>query len=91
MKRCPQCDRLEPDETLKFCRNDGAVLIEDASVSDQFSATRVLPSSPTGDAQIVPTDPGHAPVITAGLKPAKEPGVRAAMPGSTGIRKKFRI
>src|SRR5215510_6134269 len=77
MKRCPQCNRVETDETLKFCRSDGAVLIDDSSPSDQFSATKVLPSSPTGGTQVVPTDPGHADVITAGLKPAMEPGVQA--------------
>jgi len=77
MKRCPQCSRVESDETLKFCRNDGAVLVEDASVSDQFSATKVLPSSPTGGTQFVPTDPGPAEVITAGLKPAPEPRAQA--------------
>src|SRR5262249_3617505 len=84
MKRCPQCSRVESDETLKFCRNDGAVLVEEASVSDQFSATRVLTSSPTGGTQVVHTDPGHAEVITAGLKPAKEPKVQPGELTSTG-------
>src|SRR5262245_33701941 len=73
MKRCPQCHRVESDETLKFCRNDGAVLVDDSSASDQFSSTRVLPSSPTGGTQVVHTDPGHAEVITAGVKPATGP------------------
>src|SRR5215510_347195 len=87
MKRCPQCHRVETDETLKFCRNDGAVLVEDTAVSDQFSATKVLPSSPTSDAQVVPTDPGHAQVITAGLEPAKEPKGRFdAQPGLARTR-----
>ena len=27
MKRCPQCNRVESDETLKFCRADGTPLI----------------------------------------------------------------
>lgn len=31
MKRCPQCHRVEPDETLKFCRADGVPLISDSS------------------------------------------------------------
>ena len=26
MKRCPQCNRVETDEALKFCRIDGATL-----------------------------------------------------------------
>src|SRR5262249_22190439 len=83
MKRCPQCHRVETDETLKFCRIDGVVLVEDTSVSDQFSATRVLPSSPTSGTQVVPTDPRHAHVITAGLEQAKEPKVQRGELGST--------
>ncbi|HET6646284.1 MAG TPA: hypothetical protein VFH01_03080, partial [Pyrinomonadaceae bacterium] len=31
MKRCPQCNRVETDEALKFCRVDGATLISDSS------------------------------------------------------------
>ena len=30
MKRCPQCNRVETDEALKFCRVDGATLVNDA-------------------------------------------------------------
>ena len=31
MKRCPQCSRVETDETLKFCRVDGATLVSESS------------------------------------------------------------
>src|SRR5262249_31301299 len=31
MKRCPQCNRVETDEALKFCRVDGATLVGDSS------------------------------------------------------------
>ena len=27
MKRCPQCNRVEADATLVFCRTDGAPLV----------------------------------------------------------------
>ena len=30
MKRCPQCNRVETDEALKFCRVDGTTLISDS-------------------------------------------------------------
>jgi len=30
MKRCPTCNRVENDETLKFCRVDGATLVSDS-------------------------------------------------------------
>ncbi len=39
MKRCPQCNRVETDETLKFCRVDGATLIIDSgSIGDSGTA-----------------------------------------------------
>src|SRR5215471_3511873 len=31
MKRCPQCNRVETDAALKFCRVDGATLINDSA------------------------------------------------------------
>ncbi len=71
MKRCPTCHQTYTDETLQFCRVDGALLIHD-SVSDESSATRILPSSQTGEAQVVNTDPGHAQAATTVLEPAKE-------------------
>jgi adenylate cyclase len=30
MKRCPQCNRFEPDDTLGYCRADGMALISDS-------------------------------------------------------------
>ena len=59
MKRCPTCNRVETDETLKFCRVDGATLIDDTSLTDESSATRVLPGSRTGE-QAVHTTPPQA-------------------------------
>jgi TolB-like protein len=72
MKRCPQCNRVETDELLKFCRVDGVPLVEHAA-SDDESTTRILPTSLTDKAPIVHTDSGHAQVITTGLEPAKQP------------------
>jgi hypothetical protein len=39
MKRCPQCNRVETDESLKFCRVDGAILANDSSPIDQEAGT----------------------------------------------------
>lgn len=44
MKRCPQCDRVETDEALKFCRIDGTRLVVSAPL-DAESATMALPRS----------------------------------------------
>ena len=70
MKRCPQCNRVEPDESLKFCRADGTVLVDDSTVSDQYSSTKILPSAQTGEASVVHTDPAHPLGTTTGLAQA---------------------
>ena len=42
MKRCPQCNRVETDELLKFCRSDGATLITDSSAVASEAGTAQL-------------------------------------------------
>jgi TolB-like protein/Flp pilus assembly protein TadD len=45
MKRCPQCNRLETDIALKFCRVDGATLVNDSSTIAGDVATAQLGSA----------------------------------------------
>jgi len=45
MKRCPQCNRVETDEGLKFCRVDGATLVDESSPIGSESATAQLGSA----------------------------------------------
>lgn len=40
MKRCPACERVYTDETLNFCRDDGAPLVSDSA------PTKIFPSKP---------------------------------------------
>jgi adenylate cyclase len=47
MKNCPKCNRVETDETLKFCRADGTVLVSDSSSIDS-EAGRARLASTTG-------------------------------------------
>ena len=55
MKRCPQCNHVEPDNSLAFCRVDGAALISDSDSGTKFDsspvsseiATSLLPHSST--------------------------------------------
>ena len=42
MKRCPQCNRVETDEALKFCRVDGATLVSDSASLGSESGTAQL-------------------------------------------------
>ena len=46
MKRCPQCNRVETDEALKFCRVDGATLVNDSSSIGTEVGTADLSSAP---------------------------------------------
>jgi TolB-like protein/lipoprotein NlpI len=45
MKRCPQCNRVEPDEALKFCRADGTALIRDSSSFSSEAGTAEMGSA----------------------------------------------
>ena len=41
MKRCPQCHRVEMDDTLVYCRGDGAALISDSgSISGEAGTVK---------------------------------------------------
>ena len=46
MKRCPQCNHVESDEALSFCRIDGTPLVNDSSSFDDEAGTvRLDPTS----------------------------------------------
>ncbi|MGI8835710.1 MAG: hypothetical protein ACR2H4_03615 [Pyrinomonadaceae bacterium] len=51
MKRCPQCNRIEADDTPTFCRADGTALI---SASGSFSGN--MNTAKVGSAPSVPSD-----------------------------------
>lgn len=44
MKRCPQCNRIENDDALKFCRVDGATLVA-IPATESESPTMAFPMS----------------------------------------------
>ena len=46
MKRCPQCNRLETDDVLTFCRADGTRLINDSlSLGREAGTAKFSPAS----------------------------------------------
>ncbi len=45
MKRCPQCNRVETDDALVFCRADGTALVSDSSSLDNEARTAQLDSA----------------------------------------------
>jgi TolB-like protein/Tfp pilus assembly protein PilF len=48
MKRCPQCNRVETDDALTFCRADGTVLVSDSGSISGDTGTVKFGSSPGG-------------------------------------------
>jgi TolB-like protein/tetratricopeptide (TPR) repeat protein len=49
MKRCPQCNRVETDDALAFCRADGTALISDSSSIESEAGTIQLGSSSSSE------------------------------------------
>src|SRR5438309_3429069 len=47
MKRCPQCNRVESDDALVFCRADGTRLVSDSSSLGSEAGTAKLGSTAT--------------------------------------------
>ena len=66
MKRCPRCNRVESDNTLAFCRFDGAALVnESRSISEdvgtvRFDSASVASETPTSVLPQQLTTPGVA-------------------------------
>jgi TolB-like protein/Tfp pilus assembly protein PilF len=49
MKRCPQCNRVETDEALKFCRVDGATLLSDSSSIGEVGTAQLATHGDTNE------------------------------------------
>jgi len=66
MKRCPQCNRVESDHSLAFCRIDGTALVQDALNEDpgtiRFNSAPVSGEARTTVLPPTLTDPGISPV-----------------------------
>lgn len=55
MKHCPQCNRVETDEALKFCRVDGATLLNDSSsVGSEAGTANLAPNTCEVHTSILP-------------------------------------
>ncbi len=61
MKRCPQCNRVEPDDALAFCRVDGAALVNASSAFKSEPGTSQLgAASPSPSTEIETSILPHA-------------------------------
>src|SRR5215470_1193148 len=55
MKRCPQCNRVETDEALGFCRVDGTALVNDSSsFADEAGTVRLDSASAEAATTVLP-------------------------------------
>ena len=88
MKRCPQCNRVETDAALKFCRVDGATLVSESASLGSEAGTAQLGSATNASevhTSILPhrTDAGisRATGPTTALPP-QVPATTGALPGT---------
>ena len=84
MKRCPQCNRLEPDDTLGYCRVDGTALIGGSGPVSAEAGTVKFASAPVSreiETSVLPhtsTSPEiNRPTAPTTVLPAQQP------PGAT--------
>lgn len=62
MKRCPQCNRVDSDDTLAFCRVDGVPLVREGGSATDGAGTLRFGSTPaTGDTETRPLPTGETP------------------------------
>ena len=81
MKRCPQCNRVESDDALTFCRADGTPLVrESGSVNTELGTARFgsAPVSTEIETNLLPhttaASINRATAPTTVLSPAQTPG-----------------
>src|SRR5688500_10522860 len=58
MKRCPQCNRVETEDTLTFCRVDGTLLVSESGAAGDGAGTLRFGSAPGAgetETRILPT------------------------------------
>src|SRR6266704_6492853 len=58
MKRCPQCNRIETNDTLGFCRIDGTHLVFDSLTSDSTATQTLGSQSPNRELATQPSQRG---------------------------------
>jgi len=83
MKRCPQCNRVETGEALKFCRVDGATLVnESSSLGDEAGTAQLGADANEAHTSILPQNTqanvNRATAPTTVL-PARTPGTTSEL------------
>ena len=80
MKRCPQCNRVETDDELKFCRVDGTTLLaESGSINTESGTERFAPPALSSEVETsvlphrIDADIGRPTPPTSVLPPTPSP------------------
>ena len=82
MKRCPQCNRVENDDTLVFCRADGTALVGDSGSVSADAGTVKFGSAPVASEVETSVLPQHA--TDAGVsRPTSQTAALPAQPPSS--------
>ena len=66
MKRCPDCRRDYYDDSLLYCLDDGAALLEGPASGSSEPATAILSSPDETQTRVFNTDPSQQPARTTG-------------------------
>jgi len=92
MKRCPQCNRVETDEALRFCRVDGATLVSDSSSIDEAGTIKLGSGHATGEAagKLPPMTDANINRATAATSVLPPPPVRSTF-ADFSITEKTRV
>ncbi|MFN2531844.1 MAG: hypothetical protein ABR555_11150 [Pyrinomonadaceae bacterium] len=77
MKRCPQCNRIEEDDSLAFCRSDGVALITDSASFGGDTKTIRFGSAPVSSEM----ETGLLPHILTTPEINRTTGPTTALPG----------
>jgi TolB-like protein/Tfp pilus assembly protein PilF len=87
MKRCPQCDRVESDDSLKFCRADGATLVsEPSAIGSEAGTAQLAPDAGEVHTSILP----HVTQSNAGRATGPTTFLPQSSPPATGEMSKSR-
>src|SRR5687768_3915946 len=96
MKRCPQCNRVETDEALKFCRVDGTSLIaESGSIAGEAGTAKLAANGASSEIEtsVLPhrtdADLNRASAPTTVLPPVTTPDTTRQLPNPNRRRVVF--
>ena len=88
MKRCPTCNRVEPDKALAFCRTDGTALVSDTlPVSTEAGTVKFGSASVSGETETSTPPHSTGEGIARGTGPTTELPAHLPIPTTANLSK----